>query len=96
MKKVNSKKKLAHRMRRLVAEISLSGLLGIVILIIGISHITSAYWTIENENYENKEYISDFEQDLYLHQTILFEHISASSEDKKKSLETRAEPMSLS
>ena len=93
MKKVNSKKKLAHRMRRLVAEISLSGLLGIVILIIGISHITSVYWTIENENYKNKEYISDFEQDLYQHQTILFEHISASSEDKKKSLETRAEQL---
>lgn len=88
--KINTKKKMTKRMRTLIWQLSIIGLVSIIYLISGFSIITNSYSKITNRLYADTEAVNILNQNMYRHQTIVFEHIVASSSESKKEFEELA------
>ncbi len=91
--KQNSKLKMTSRMRSLIVELSLIGLLSIVFIISVYSSITNNYSRITNEIYLDVENMNALNQSLYQHQALVFEHIVASSAERKNALEAKTDEL---
>lgn len=94
-KKVNNKKRMTKRMRNLILQLSLIGLISIIYLIVGMTTITKNYSKIANEIYLDVESMTALNQSLCQHQTLVFEHILASSPEKKAMFENSANELEL-
>lgn len=82
-KKKNQKAKMTQLMRSLILLLSLIGLASIIFLISVYNGITKSYSKITNEIYQDVEYMNALNKSMYQHQNLVFEHIIASSKEKK-------------
>lgn len=87
---INRKKQLTRRIRILVLLLSTVGVIGITYLFICLSFIMNNYSKMINEDYKDIQYMNDLHQDLYRHQTVVLEHMTVSSKDRKEELEEKA------
>lgn len=82
-KNKNRKARMTQLMRSLILILSLLGLVNIIYLITVYNGITRSYTQIINEVYQDVEYMNALSESMYQHQNLVFEHIIASSSEKK-------------